>query len=215
MFTSYNRHGRVPPDLTVYLNVSKRNAYNRLPSRRTDRDLFERNLDECAAKYREAIELLRSKGETIVEVDANPGFATVFAEVLRVLTEYGPKWLRIQPPLLLDEAAADDTRVLCSRKVSDIELGEILRSTRQNSFSGRELTLLFKAYLISHGFDWRLRIPWLKTPSFDLTLRHDSGLESRGIALVPDRRSQNAGITKLIQKLSDNSDCYDVLHAKL
>ena len=206
----YNRHARTP-DLTIYLNVSYRNAYNRLPSRRTDRDLFEKNLAKRAQKYQKAIELLRSKDETIVEVDANPDFATVFADVLRALKYHGPTWLRIQPPLLLDEDDADDTRALDHASDSEINLVTELRSVGPHAFTGSEIASLFRAYLVSHGFDWGVRIPWLKTPSYELTLRHKSGLESNGIALLPDRRSQNDGITKLIQKLSDSLDSHDVI----
>ena len=96
-----NRWAR-PPDLTVYLSVSSRNGYARLPKRPTDRELFEKNLSERAEKYRAGIELLRAKGETIIKVDANPDFDEVFGGVLQVLRAQGPPWLRIQPPLLLD-----------------------------------------------------------------------------------------------------------------
>lgn len=101
-----NRWAR-QPDLTVYLDVSPHNAYARMRQRPTDRELFERNLSERAHKYRAAIALLRDKGEAIVEVDANPEIDRVFGSVLEVLKAQGPRWLRIQQPLLLDWQETD------------------------------------------------------------------------------------------------------------
>ena len=89
------------PDLTVYLDVSPRQAYARMRQRPTDRELFERNLSQRAEKYQQGMALLRQKGECIVEVDANPDFDQVLAKVLAVLKTHGPDWLHIQPPLLL------------------------------------------------------------------------------------------------------------------
>lgn len=96
-----NRWAR-QPDLTVCLRVSPYNCYTRLRNRPQDRELFERNLTERAEQYRAGIALLRKKGETIIEVDANPPFNQVFADLLDTLKSHGPAWLRIQPPLLLD-----------------------------------------------------------------------------------------------------------------
>jgi dTMP kinase len=90
------------PDLTVYLDVSPHQAYARMRQRPTDRELFERNLSQRAEKYRQAIELLRAQGETIVEVDANKDFDQALAGVFDVLKTQGPAWLHFQPPLLLD-----------------------------------------------------------------------------------------------------------------
>ena len=107
-----NRWAR-KPDLTVCLAVSPTIGYARMRQRPTDRELFERNLAERASQYQAGIALLRAKGETIVEVDANPGFDQVFDSVVDVLKAHGPAWLRIQqsllpmqPPLLADAALA-------------------------------------------------------------------------------------------------------------
>ncbi len=103
-----NRWAR-KPDLTIYLSVSPHNGYARMRSRPTDRELFEKNLSERTEKYRDGIALLRAKGETIVEVDANSEFEKVLAHVLEVLKAQGPAWLRIQPPLILDWRDADSS----------------------------------------------------------------------------------------------------------
>lgn len=96
-----NRWAR-QPDLTIYLDVSPYNCYARMRNRPTDRELFEINIAARAEKYQAGIHLLRSKGEQIIEVDANPSIPVVFDKVLSVLKEHGPAWLRFQPPLLFD-----------------------------------------------------------------------------------------------------------------
>ena len=96
---SLNRWAR-QPDLTIYLNVSPYKCYARMRNRPTDRELFEINIAERAEKYQAGINLLRSKGERIIEVDANPALPQVFDNVLGALKENGPAWLRFQPPLL-------------------------------------------------------------------------------------------------------------------
>ena len=64
-------------------------------------------MTERAEKYELGIALLRQKGEQIIEVDANPPVADVFDNVLAALKQYGPAWLRIQRPLLLDWIDSD------------------------------------------------------------------------------------------------------------
>ncbi len=98
------------PDLTVYLSVYPQTGYARMRQRPTDRELFERNLSERAEKYQAGMTLLRDKGETIVEVDANLDFDRVLGSVLEVLKTQGPAWLRIQPPLLLDWRESDSPK---------------------------------------------------------------------------------------------------------
>ncbi len=95
-----NRWSR-QPDLTLHLNIRPYEAYARLRARKVKRDLFENNLADRAEKYQAGIALLRAKGETIVEVDANHSFDQVFDALLTELRDHGPSWLRIQPPLLL------------------------------------------------------------------------------------------------------------------
>ncbi len=96
-----NRWAR-PPDLTLHLAVRPLEAYARLRQRHGKREIFENNLAERAEKYQAAIALLRDQGETIIEIDANPGVDAVFSAVLDALKARAPAWLRIQPPLLLD-----------------------------------------------------------------------------------------------------------------
>ena len=63
---------------------------------------------ERAEKYQQGAQLLRDRGQKIVEIDANPGEGEVFSAVLNALGENGPPWLRIQKPLLLDNSDSDN-----------------------------------------------------------------------------------------------------------
>lgn len=95
-----NRWAR-QPDLTIVLTVSPVKAYERMRQREHQRELFENNLPARAEKYREAVKMLRDKGQNIVEVDADGEYGQVFAAVLEALKQHKPDWLRLQPPLLL------------------------------------------------------------------------------------------------------------------
>ena len=97
---SLNRWAR-QPDLTIHLKISPSQAYKRMRQRPTERELFENNLARRAEKYQAGIDLLRAKGETIIEIDADGEFGAVFSTALTALRQHGPAWLRIQPPLLL------------------------------------------------------------------------------------------------------------------
>ena len=97
---SLNRWAR-QPDLTMHLKISPSQAYKRMRQRPTERELFENNLARRAEKYQAGIDLLRAKGERIVEIDADGDFAAVFKLTLDALKSHGPAWLRIQPPLLV------------------------------------------------------------------------------------------------------------------
>jgi len=90
------------PDLTIVLRVCAVEAYHRMNRRKTSLELFENDLPARLKKYQEGIALLRAKGHAIVEVDGNGEIADVFELVVQALKEHGPKWLRIQPPLLLE-----------------------------------------------------------------------------------------------------------------
>ena len=97
---SLNRWAR-PPDLTIVLTVSPLRAYERLRERTSRRDIFENHLPARIDKYQRAVNLLRGKGQTVSEVDAEGDLARVFEGVLEALKQHKPAWLRLQPPLLI------------------------------------------------------------------------------------------------------------------
>ena len=97
---SLNRWAR-PPDLTIVLTVSPVKAYERMRMRKQPRrEIFENNLPVRAEKYRAAVDLLRDRGQQVVEIDADGEFAQVFDAALDAVKQHKPDWLRVQPPLL-------------------------------------------------------------------------------------------------------------------
>ncbi|MCY4071168.1 MAG: dTMP kinase [Chloroflexi bacterium] len=193
------------PDLTLFLNVSPRQCYARLRNRPADRELFEKNLAERADKYQTAVQLLRDKGENIVEIDANPGFNDVFAAVLSAIQDQAPDWLRIQQPLLLDveESNADD-----DFDISEAELYawvNALSHEQLEEAGPQHLNWLFKAYLLDLGFAWGERLTWTPTPAHILFFQLPTGLEQRGIALVSNSKQQTDIATKLVQDQRDRA----------
>jgi dTMP kinase len=89
--------GARQPDLIIFLNASAATCYERMNKRPQDRELFERNLEASRQKYLQAIDFLRARGETIVEVNADGDRQTVFNALLEALTKHGPSWLKAHP----------------------------------------------------------------------------------------------------------------------
>lgn len=89
--------GARQPDLIIFLDASAAACYERMSKRPQDRELFERNLEASRQKYLQAIDFLRARGETIVEVNADGDRQTVFNALLDALTKHGPSWLKAQP----------------------------------------------------------------------------------------------------------------------
>ena len=200
-----NRWAR-PPDVTICLKVSPRSCYTRLRNRPEDRELFEKNLAARAQKYQAGIKLLRGKGETVVEVEADADFPRVFNRVLQALKAHGPDWLHIQPPLLLDESAAaaadlpDDSDEGLKSWAAELKADEVA------DLPPPQVNRLFKAFALAHGFEWDRRLAWLETPAYELRYTLPLGIEQRGIALMLDSGQQSDSITKIIQTLSDGND---------
>lgn len=96
-----NRWARVP-DLTIVLQVSAHIAYQRMDERsKNARELFENDLPTRLKKYCAGIEMLRGKGQHIIQVEGDGELPDVINDVLGALEKGAPPWLRIQPPLLL------------------------------------------------------------------------------------------------------------------
>lgn len=191
------------PDMTIFLNVSPANCYERMRNRPQDKELFEKNLRQRFDKYQAGINLLRQKGETVVEVDANPAFQDVLASVIEAVKSHAPDWVKIQPPLLgiepvelendLPETQPDDLKKWYQSLSSD----DIM------SLSPTDLNLLFKAYLLHWGFEWGERLTWTEAHAYELTYDIPLGLTQTGIALIIDPSQQADTTTRVIQKLLD------------
>ena len=194
------------PDLTIFLKVSPRNCYARLRNRPSDKELFEKHLAARAKKYRAGIKLLRGKGETVVEVDANDDFPQVFRRVLDALKTHGPDWLWIQPPLLLDESAPRYADLLEGNDEDLASWAAGLEADDVADLPPMQVNRLFKAYARAHGFEWGERLAWSEAPAYELRYRLPLGIEQRGIALMLGGGQQSDQITKAMQSLGDGGD---------
>lgn len=90
---SLNRYAKVP-DLTIFLDASPSTCYKRMGNRRLARELFETNLEETRPNFYKAIEYLRRRGELIITIDANQPFEIVIEQLVELLKQYSPEWLR-------------------------------------------------------------------------------------------------------------------------
>lgn len=193
------------PDLTIFLNVSPANCYERMRNRPQDKELFEKNLRQRAKKYQTGIKLLREKGETVVEVDANLAFPDVLANVLDTVQTHAPDWLKIQPPLFVDEFAPAGGDLPL---ITDADLMTWVRSLTADTvetLSYAEVNQLFKAYVVTHGFSWGNKLTWTDAHAYDLRYRLPLGIEQAGIALILDSSQQADLVTKTIQRLFDSA----------
>ena len=208
----YHLNHRVrPPDLTIFLNVSPRNCYARLRNRPSDRELFEKNLAARARKYQAGMRLLRDKGETLIEVDANAAFPEVFDRVLNALKKHGPDWLYIQRPLLLDESAPTQADLPDDRGESPQSWAARLKADELADLSPPQVNRLFKAFVLAHGFEWGEKLVWSETPAYELRYTLPLGIEQSGIALMLDSGQQSDQVTKTIQTLLDKTSNSDRL----
>lgn len=194
-------HGARPPDLTIFLNVSPRNCYARLRNRPSDKELFEKNLAARARKYQAGMKLLRDKGETLIEVDANPDFSEVFHAALHALKKHGPDWLHIQRPLLVDESAPARTDLPDDGGESPQSWAARLKADELADLSPPQVNRLFKAFVLAHGFEWGEKQAWSETPAYALRYTLPLGIEQSGIALMLDSGQQSDQVTKTIQTL--------------
>lgn len=191
------------PDLTIFLDVSPAKCYERMRNRPQDKELFEKNLQQRSKKYQQGIKLLRKKGEIVAEVDANPTFPEVLASVLETVQSHAPDWLKIQPPLFVDDfdPAGNDLP-----DISDADLNTWVQSLKADaveSLSYTEVNQLFKAYVIAHGFAWGEKLTWTDSHAYQVSYSLPLGIQQSGIALILDSSQQADLVTKSIQVILD------------
>lgn len=193
------------PDMTIFLNVSPHNCYARMRNRPQDKELFEKNLSDRAEKYQAGIDLLRSNGETVIEVDANPTYPEVFASVLEAVQSHAPDWLKIQPPLLVDDPEYTD-EALTDESESDLFMWvDSLTIDDLATLSIAEVNRLFRAYVTAQGFTWGERLTWTESEAYQLHVTLPLDIPQSGIALILDSQQQSDRITKTLQTLLDNA----------
>jgi dTMP kinase len=91
------------PDLTIFLSASSKTCYERMRNRREDKELFETNLNSTKMKYARAIEYLKSRGDKVIQVEAEGSISDVVHNVLSTLADTAPKWLTVQQALKIDD----------------------------------------------------------------------------------------------------------------
>ena len=201
------------PDLTIFLNVSPANCYQRMRSRPQDKELFEKNLQQRYQKYQTGIQLLRDKGETVAEVDANPPFPDVLAAVLNAVQTHAPDWLKIQPPLFVEEFTSVGGELPLMPDADLMAWVQSLAAEPAEALSYTDINQLFKAYVLAHGFLWGNRLMWTEAQAYQLNYRLPLGVEQTGVALILDSSQQADFVTKTIQQLLEATpDKNDILH---
>jgi dTMP kinase len=87
-----NRHA-IRPDLFLFLDVPDEVCRQRIQRRNEPQELFDARLTETRAKYYNAMQYVRGRGDRVVSIDASPDPDTVFASVCQALAAHAPAWL--------------------------------------------------------------------------------------------------------------------------
>ena len=222
-----NRKAR-KPDLTIFLYADPSICYGRIRGRASDRELFEHNLVEKRGKYSQAIQFLRERGESIVEVDAGGTLIEVLNDVIGAILTDGPDWLHIQRPLLV----ADTGRVDWSNaEFSNITLPDISSYSKLNgskngsngktltqriselidNMSPDELDNLFFGYIQSKGYELGEQIQWTEMIAYNLRYKLPIATELSGIALVLRESQRYDTITRKMQELESMQKAADFI----
>lgn len=231
--------GAQPPDLTIFLNASNRTCYERMRRRPEDKQLFEKNVSHTRENYKNAIEFLRGRGETIIEVDANPSIQEVLKDIVTILTDYGPGWLRIQRPLSLatlprvyslesfdriDLKVKDVARDLAKhwKLISIGSEADLLESilaleeevdTVIDEMSFDDLGSLFLDCIRQSGYKIIDKLPWTDLAAFELEYGMPLQTVQRGTALLLGEAQRYDLVMKKVLTLDRLSDFMFILDA--
>lgn len=212
------------PDLTLFMDASAATCYRRMGARGGDRELFEHGLEEKRVKYTRAINFLRARGETILEVDANPDVTNVLNAIIDVLNVHAPEWLTMQRMLLVDEPQPP---FLPTRRVEIPQLvgraeehvremlmvypSANLRSAMDAALAAEinqlplaELGALLLTYLERAGYHVGERMSWGEAPIYHLTYTQSIGLQIRGAALLLPETARYDLITRAMNYLESD-----------
>lgn len=217
--------GAIPPDLIIFLNASDSTCFQRMRARSENKELFETNLRKTRDKYLRAIDYLRQRGDTIVEVNADGTRSEVLNNILGVLMMYAPEWLRSQLLLPMDlttDASSDVISIngtpqftfvnLAEEVVSSMKIGSSLSELMLHQIKTRleqeilympngKIGALFIDYLRLFRYRILGEIPWSETKALDLEYSMPLDIQQRGIALFLNKQQSYALITKKILDL--------------
>jgi dTMP kinase len=194
------------PDLTIFLSASDKTCYTRMRRREQARELFEVNLRTTRRKYEDAIQFLRQRGESIVEVSAEGSASEVLSRVLDALVSHAPDWLRlqIQPRLFMPEDVdvfeEEDVRIEevadSLRPVWDVgpllsldELAERISDIKRRAeavvskLSYSALANAFLSLLKQQGYSVVGRLPWTDVDAIELSYAMPLSVVQRGAVI--------------------------------
>lgn len=214
--------GARKPDLTVFLDASNKVCYQRIKSRREDRELFEKNLNDIKLKYDDAIEFLKSKGENIVRVNADAGMESVLSDMLDVLKAHGPKWLKIQqyplPVEILPEVFTRNdmtvkqaaTKFEAAWKTvpisNDTELEDVITGLREKvdeemeKIPGNDASNLLMDSFERSGYRVAREIALPDIPTFELAYDMPLGPEQHGFVLFLGQSRRYDQVVKVVME---------------
>lgn len=217
--------GALKPDLTIFLEAGNSTCYKRMRKRKEDKELFEKNLNETKQKYREAIEFLESRGEKIVEINADGSMADVLRDVLDALKKEGPDWLKIQQyplpveimpdifeknDLTVENAADQFESAWKGLSVSNTdELRDAVFMLRENisetigKMPVNDVSNLFLDSLEQSGYRVTRELDLPDLPAFELEYELPLGMSQRGHAMILGRSQRYDRILKIVSKNED------------
>jgi len=197
------------PDLTLFLNASNKVCFERMKKRDEEKELFEKNLTETRNKYLSAIEYLKSRGESIIEVNANGTPREVLANMINTINPFSPEWLKLQPALQLDyepevinvnggnngvtlaeEAQKIFDKIMPFQIIDSDDMNTLLiradEEAKQKIMATTpdDLGYLFLDYLRINGFVVGDKFAWSDVDAFWIDMTMPLDVNQRGIAIL-------------------------------
>lgn len=201
-----NANARMP-DLTIFMNASDRICFKRMRKRQENKELFESHLSQTRRKYAAAIEFLRSRGEKVVEVQADGSIAQVRQQVLEAIHANSPEWFSVGTmPLPLEVPTADvfepvsismqsiaeqmsrfwnSGPIYSERHLIDVleqleaKIDEIVWGLQFSHSAG-----LFVDALERSGYEVMDKLPWIDLDAFGVRFTMPLGMTQHGAALL-------------------------------
>lgn len=215
------------PDLTLFLSASARTCYERMRQRAGDRELFDSNLNAMRAKYAAAIQFLRARGETILEVSAEDSLPTVLNRVIDTLRASGPGWLEMQRILIADAqpdrdadanpmidydgmiaAFIEELPPMRDKKSVRAALTELKRRvvTEIERMSAGQLGALLLTELARRGYEIGDALAWGDVSAYEIDYpMRGVNLKPHGVALLMRESGRYGVITRKLQALEDQA----------
>lgn len=198
----------IKPDLIMFFNASNKVCSERMKKRDQEKELFESNLSETRNKYLTAIDYLRSRGENVIEIDANGTQDDVLTNMTSALNNNSPEWLKVQPTLKLNyeaevinvnggtgfslsaEAEKLFNKIMPFQLTSQNDVNVLLNKVEAeakifvSSKSIDELGYLFLDYLRNSGYVISGKFSWSDVDAFYADFSLPLSVSLRGIVIL-------------------------------